>query len=397
MTYDVVIIGGGPAGCKAAELISAKGYQVLVVEEHPRVGEPMQCAGLVSPRTLKNAGLPDDIVMNKIYGAFVHSPGGEILALRSKKVHGLVIDRSAFDRQLANKAESQGAKIITGARAGIRAFAADSIEVHINKGGSKTTINSRLLIGADGACSRVAERIGVVGSVRHIRTFASEVELECQEKEMAHVFLGRDIAPGWFGWVIPVDGRRARVGLGTSDKDKHPREYFKKLVKDHPRLFNGMKVTRYTGGSIPIGSTSSIYGDRTLLLGDAACQTKQISGGGIYLGLTGARLCAEVAEYALSSGNCTAARLKEYQLLWNKEMGAEMQSALRHRDVFLGMSDSEMDNIIRFLNRPTWQRIITKYGDIDYPSKLAGKLSFAGPWAEKFMVAGFKKVLGYCT
>ena len=97
-TYDAVVIGAGPAGCAAAGLIAAKGFKVLVAEEHPRIGAPVQCAGLVSPRTLKAAGTGDGVVINEIKGAYIHSPGGETLAVRSKSAHALVIDRAGFDR-----------------------------------------------------------------------------------------------------------------------------------------------------------------------------------------------------------------------------------------------------------------------------------------------------------
>ncbi len=396
MNYDVIVIGGGPAGCETARIIAEKGYQVLVAEEHRKIGEPMQCAGLVSPRTLKAAAMPDAIIINRIHGAFVHSPGGEVLYIRDKEPYALVIDRPEFDRNLSKRAQSAGAEILTGVRAEVGDFFPGVTGVKFKSSGGEFTAGARLLIGADGANSRVARRINTSAPHEVIRMCAAEVELKCSEKDMVHIFLGREIAPGWFGWVIPVDEKHARVGVGVSGGDKHSKYYFNRMLEAYPDIFKGVKILYSTGGVVPIGMFPGIYGERTLLVGDAACQTKPISGGGLYLGLLGAKLCAKVAAKALSKGNLSSEFLAEYQWLWEREMADEIQTALEHRRIFLSMSDKEIDTLIHFFNRPLWQSIISRYGDIDYPSWLAGRLSIARPWAERFFIAGFKKILNYC-
>ncbi len=397
MNYDVIVIGGGPAGCETARHIAEKGYKVLVAEEHRKIGEPMQCAGLVSPRTLKAAAMPDSLIINQIHGAVVHSPGGEVLFIRDKEAYALVIDRSEFDRKLSERAQCAGAEILTGVRASVGEFFSGEASVKLKYRAGESTARTRLLIGADGSNSCVARRINAPEAENVIRMCAAEVELKCPEKDMVHIFLGREIAPGWFGWVIPVDEKHARVGIGVSGRDKHPRAYFNRMVEAYPGIFEGMNIVRSTGGVVPIGLLPRIYGERTLLVGDAACQTKPISGGGLYLGLLGAELCAKVAVKALSKENLTTEFLSEYQWLWERKMADEIQTALGYRNIFLTMSDKEMDTLLRFFSRPLWQSIISRYGDIDYPSWLAGRLSFARPWAEKFFMAGFKRVLMLCS
>ena len=393
MNYDVVVIGGGPAGCRTAGLIAQKGYKVMVAEEHPKIGEPMQCAGLVSPRTLKTAAVAEDIVINKIHGAFVHSPAGETLAIRGQQPYAYVIDRSEFDRRLSGEAGAAGVDIFTGVRASVEEFLPGGAAVKLAGRGGESRVFTRLLVGADGPRSQVARGMGVPPAEDVIRMYAAEVELRRQETDMAHIFLGREVAPGWFGWIIPVDRKRARVGIGVTGSHWHPRDCFKKMTDIFPGWFKGMRIICGTGGIVPIGTLTRIYGERTLLVGDAACQTKPLSGGGLYLGLLGAGLCAKVAVRALSSGNLSASFLSEYQSLWDREMADEIKIALEHRKIFLSMTDHEMDKLIKFFNHPLWRYIISKHGDIDYPSWLAGRLSFARPWADKFMINGLRKLL----
>jgi geranylgeranyl reductase family protein len=395
MNYDVLVIGGGPAGCRTAGLIAEKGYKVLVAEEHRNIGEPMQCAGLVSPRTLKTANVPcNDIIINKIHGAYVHAPGGEILAIRGKETYGLVIDRSAFDRRLCDAARQAGAEIMTGTRAVVKDYYPEGVQVVLKTEGGERDAAASLLIGADGPNSEVARRINARRPDDIVSMYAAEVELKCPESDMVHIFLGEDVAAGWFGWLIPVDGKRARVGTGVSrSRNGRPQHCFRRMVEAYPDIFKGMQMIRGTGGIVPIGFPSRIYGERTLLVGDAACQTKPLSGGGLYLGLTGAGICSKVAADALFKRRFGMEQLAQYQNAWEKEMEEEIQTALSHRNIFLNMKDDEINMLIRFFNRPLWKYIISKYGDIDYPSWLAYKLSFARPWAEKFVLSRLEKMV----
>ncbi len=395
MNYDVLVIGGGPAGCRTAGLIAKKGYKVLVAEEHRNIGEPVQCAGLVSPRTLKTAEMScDNLVLNKIHGAYVHSPGGQMLAIRGKETYALVIDRSAFDRGLCNAARQSGAEILTGVRAGVRDYSPESVRIILKTEDWEKTAAASLLVGADGPNSGVARSINAARSKDIVSMYAAEVELKCQETDMVHIFLGEDVAAGWFGWLIPVDGKRARVGTGVSmGRNSRPQICFKRMAQDYPDIFKGMRVIRSTGGIVPIGFPARIYGERTMLVGDAACHTKPLSGGGLFLGLTGAGICSKVAAEVLQKRRFGSEQLARYQFLWEKEMADEIQTALSHRKIFLNMKDREMDMLIRFFNRPLWKYIISKYGDIDYPSWLAGKLAFARPWAEKFVLSRLGKMV----
>lgn len=390
MDYDVIVVGGGPAGCAVARDVAASGYKVLVAEEHRRPGEPLQCAGLISPRTLELSGVSRRVVLNRLYGARVHAPGGRVLRLEGERVYALAVDRIAFDRELAGQAVRAGATVATGMRVTGLEYISGGVAVEVAHNGNRERLTCRLVVGADGHNSTVASWLGVSRPPVKVRMYAAEVELPQSRGNIVDIFLGRRVAPGWFGWVIPVGGGRARVGTGAS---AHPRRYMDALEAEHPGIFHGMRVIRRTSGVVPVGMMEKTYGRHALLVGDAACQVKPISGGGLYLGLKAARICAATALEALAAGDFGEEFLSRYRRAWEEDFGMEIRCGMHHREAFLEMSDEEMDRLIGFFDRPYWRRLILKYGDIDYHSALARRLSQAPPWARRFAYKGMKLAL----
>jgi digeranylgeranylglycerophospholipid reductase len=111
-----------------------------------------------------------------------------------------------------------------------------------------------------------------------------------------------------------------------------------------------------------------------MLVGDAACQTKPISGGGLYPGLMGAIICSQVAVKALMAENFSREFLSGYQLQWNQKMHSELEKALNYREMFVNLSDFQLSLLIKILNTNYWRSLISEYMDIDYPSIVAEKL-----------------------
>jgi len=401
LDYDLIVVGGGPAGCAVARDVATAGFKVLVVEEHHCVGEPLQCSGLISARTMEISRVSPRVVRRSLHGARVHAPDGQVLDLTGKKAYALAIDRVAFDLDLAAQAGDAGAELLTGARV-------DSLEyvqggVCLNLAGGRRAqkapgaVTCRLVVGADGHNSLVASWLGLPAMCEKVPLFAAEVELPGHDDQAVDLFLGRSVAPGWFGWVIPTGNGTARVGAGSlpGGAGPGPRQAFERLREMHPGIFRGLRIVKTTGGVVPIGIRSRTFGERALLVGDAACHVKPISGGGLYFGLKAAGICAEAAVAALTADNCSEEFLSSYQRAWESTIGLEIRCGLHHREVFLRMADREMGNIISFFNNPYWRRLILKHGDLDHHSVIAGRLSLAPPWAQRFMYGGLKVLMDF--
>jgi geranylgeranyl reductase family protein len=403
LDYDVIVVGGGPVGCAIARDIAAKGYQTLILEEHQKIGEPVHCSGLISERTLKISRVSSKVVLNQLKGALVYGPGKNVLELKGEKVYALVIDRGTFDNAIAKQALRAGARILCNTRATKFNYLDKGVQVEVvSVKGGNCTFTSRLLIGADGHHSIIARGLNLPRGLEKILLFAAEVSLPDHNDSFAHIFLDRCLAPGWFGWLFPAGNNLARVGLGISplvgeSKGQAPHFLFEKLVARYPAVFQGMEVLQVTSGIVPIGILERTYDAHVLLAGDAAAHVKPISGGGLYLGLQAAECCAAAAIEALRAQNFTRDFLSAYQKMWEAAIGLEIRCGLRHRETFLTMKNDEMESLLGFLNKLAWQKLILKYGDLDYHSRLAARLAFIPFWASRFLTAGLRGLLGMIT
>jgi len=364
--YDVVVVGGGPAGSATANLLSHSGYSVAVMEEHAEVGKPVSCAGLVTERVLDMAGIDDSVIINRIRGAHVHSPGGRKISIGGDRTHAFVIDRERFDKEMADMAISEGAEYMLNWKVS-EAYKKDG-EIVV---AGKEKIRCRALVGADGARSTIARCFNFPEPREYIYAMQTVVPYE-MEKEFVEIFLGNNIAPKFFAWLIP-EGKKARIGVGVG-KGYNPREYFEKFLK-----IVGAGKEKMNAGIIPLGLRSRFSQDNIFLVGDAAAQVKATSGGGIYPGLVGADILASsIKKFMEGDGH-------NYEKEYMKKFGKELKKGMFFRKIFLRADDKKMDAIFKSIDERVIETI-NVYGDIDYPSKLAGEIIKRHPKLLKFLL-----------
>jgi len=371
--YDVVVIGAGPTGSAVARDIAAEGFKVLLVEEHQQVGLPTHCAGLITPRTLALADLrADGFVQNELTGAIIHSHSGLEASIEGDRVHALAIDRGRFDAALAERAIESGARLLLHTRASGFERSGDLIRVHLENERRHETVETRLLIGADGARSSVAQWAGLPGPDEVVYGVNARVSLGQRAPRFVEVFLSRDLAPAWFGWIIPLGDGQARLGIGTTQGSAT--RCLKELVAAFPSRFQDLEILEMSGGVIPLGLPEKIHADNLMLVGDAACQVKPTSGGGVYTGLLGARSCALTAVRALEEDDLSAESLGRYHASWIEDMGEELQTGALLRKIFVKLGDGDFDTLLYLLRKQPLARILSRYGDIDHPSHVVTQL-----------------------
>ena len=372
--YDVAVVGAGPAGSVAAREIAAAGFRVLLLEEHPQVGEPVHCSGLVTPRTLEAAGVGEEIVLNHIRGAIIHTPQGGQIILRDERVHALVIDLGLLGQQ----AQEAGATLVTGARVVALQHEEHSVRRHgvrleLRCRGRTSYLEVPLVIGADGSRSQVAQSLGVPPPQEAVVAVGGEIAASALAQDMVEVFARPDLAPGWFAWTIPLSPGVARIGIGSDDRRHSPRRLLNGLVDDYPHL-RGRPFLRLQGGVIPLVPPRRVVGKRAMLVGDAAGQVKPTSGGGIYTSIQCARLCAQTAVQALQQGDVGGDALASYERLWMRHLGAELFRGRTLRRLLAQLSPKEVEGLLQLFTLEEVQAIGYRYGDIDFPARLFQRL-----------------------
>jgi geranylgeranyl reductase family protein len=374
---DVAVVGAGPAGSRAARDLAARGLRVRLLEEHRAVGIPSHCSGLISLRTLKESGLGDAQIIHHITGAFVHTQSGSEVALGGGDTRAVAIDRVAWDQALCDQAQRAGAELVRA-----RVTNVERVNGHVRLStqtdGHNSSMTARLVVGADGTHSRVRRTLGMGAPREYAYNLGIEGTLKTRREEFVHVFVGQEMAPGWFGWIIPTGDGMVRVGIGSNNGIK-PIECYRRLTAAFPQLFSGIEACRMYGGTIPLEFAPRTYGDNVLLVGDAGGQVKPFSGGGIYTSLVAARHAATTAIEAFRTDDFGAKRLSVYEKRWKREIGRELVRSLRLRRFGLGLSESEVERVVSALRSDGLQQLAARHGDIDYPSRVLLRLARSAP------------------
>ncbi|MCL1811023.1 MAG: NAD(P)/FAD-dependent oxidoreductase [Methanomassiliicoccaceae archaeon] len=360
--HDVAVVGGGPAGTITAGLL-AKDHDVVLIEEHASSGLPMQCAGLVTQEVVDMCGVEPDI-LSRIRGADVVFPRGGRFEVRGEGVKVLLIDRADLDRKLADNAADKGAEIRYGTK-----YSGHRISdkgVSISAGGGETA--SRLIVGADGQNSKVAAAMGGNLPKEYVYGIQADVRRRPEHDDVMTLRVGSEYAPGFFSWEVPF-GDMMRVGLcmnaGTGGS---PNDHLKRLLKTMGVEKEDV-VTKYSG-KIPLGGRPKTYGERTLLIGDAAGQVKPVSGGGLYPICKAAPILERTAAESLRENKTTAKYLSRYEKGWKKEIGKELSRGYKIRKIFTSLSDEDLEKVFRAIDKEDTRAVLSGI-DLDSPSSVA--------------------------
>jgi len=380
-SYDVIIAGAGPAGCYAAYLLAKEKIHTAVYEEHPTIGEPLHCAGLVTERVLDFLPTASpEIIQNKIYGAHIHAPSDTTLTIGGDHVHALVIDRQRFDETLAKHARDAGANLFLGHKVTNAKLHDNLIQIDLQHQEKAIQAHGKILIGADGPHSTIRTTFGFPKPTEILQGIGAEiadVDLDCR---YVHIFTGHKIAPGFFAWIIPTnqDGTKARIGLCIGKHHDHPLTHYLTTLLKHPLIEDATVLKRF-GGVIPLGALKKTTDAGVMLVGDAAAQVKPASGGGLYPGLLCARHCATIATQAIHKNRFTVDNLEEYHARWTRDIGHELSLGMRFRGLYAQFTDQQLNHYIEKFNTEKIRDVINTYGDIDYPTKLAFPLLRTSP------------------
>lgn len=364
--YDVIVAGGSISGLLAAREIAAGDLSVVVLEEDSEIGTPEHCGGVVSMSGIHNLGIVPDIKTienSSITHAkiFSHSSCFEISAAKQKVI---VLDRRAFDKQIAYQAQNKGAEIRV--KCSMRSFGKQDDEYLVKT--SEGDLSCDYFVDARGVGSLISRnREGVLQSAQY-EIYASWIEPDTIE-----VAFDSQLYPGFFAWIIPTGRARGKVGVaGRRINAASALQYYLDSKGKH-------SVMRKIYAPIWInGPLKSFVTDRTIIVGDAAGQSKPTTAGGIYsCGMAGVLAGRALVNSAEQSNSDRKEKqlllLKYYESKWLSMFKAEFDKMLLVRRLFERMDNRAIDDLINAIPPEVIQEASSD-GDFDFHSSAVARI-----------------------
>jgi digeranylgeranylglycerophospholipid reductase len=372
--FDVAVIGGGPIGSAVANNLAENGISVAVLERKQDIGIPSHCSGLVSVDFVNLVNMPENLILNKIKGGAIYSFKNNVFRFKRTTEYAAVINRSGYDKYIAELAESRGAKYIFNAnvkgyeRFGdhIRVYFSDSVE---------TYLDANIVVISTGGSLALKKMFGFNDYPgEDIKTIQVETDFDVDDQEIVYVYMNNSISHKWFSWLIPVNKNRARIGLGT-DRSENLNNLLDELKKNWVLLKDRkVDLSNRVVWHIPSGFSRETVKDNLLVVGDAAFQVKPFSGGGLYTGTLSASFASTAIIDALNKGRFSKDVLGKYEIMWRGVVGREIKMERIIRDIYKTLHDVDKDEILKNLDRKEIISILANSGKIEQPWKAGFEL-----------------------
>lgn len=379
--YDVIIVGAGPIGSTLAyKLALNNNIKICLIDRKEKIGIPLQCAGILSDEILKLNDLPNEVILNEVKGAYLHSPN-QTIKVNKKQTTAYIIDRVKYDQYLFKKAKNTNITIKT----------KETVIKVDNKEGivytDKQELKAKIIIASDGANSILAKKLNPNQKYYCAAQFLIKNTILEENTDYVDVFTKEEYFPG-FIWKIPLKNQEYRLGIFTKKPFYKEKNILNSFINEE---LENSKIIDEHYAKIPIyNKNNKLVENRLLLIGDAAGQIKPTTGGGLILGFKAITIAEEIIKKALKEDNYEI--LNEYEKSFKKQYNKELNTQLKVQKTLNLLSDEDLDYFFIKIREKNLEQVISDYGEMDQQSKLVKQIIKKGYLFKIFPKLLFKNI-----
>jgi len=358
--FDIVVVGGGPAGLSAAYTAAKAGAKVVLFEKDQSIAHNIRTSGVTWISEMERLGIPSTFY-NPIQNYRFVSPSNDVI-IRGDAAKSCVLDVRAAYQHLAFLAASEGAQLM------IKSIVTDVIKegqrvagVKASTPAGKLTVHSRLVIDASGFSTSVGRKAGVVGQWKRYGVGA-EYECYCDDIDSTTwaLMVGQNYSDAGYAWLFPLSKNRVRVGVGIGrpESNAEPLEKLNKIIEKRFKPLDAIgdgkiQPLELHYGFIPNeGVRHNSIADGLIMVGDSAGQSNPLVLEGIRYAIEFGRLAGEVGADSLSH-NSDRESLLQYERSWKAKAESRIHSALKVQMRWIGLTDEQWDKEIEILRDMT--------------------------------------------
>ena len=363
-SHDIIVVGAGPIGSTYACNMAEMGYDVALFDMKARIGQPLQCAGLVSTNINTVKDVPSEVILNRVRGANLYSPDNTRITVGKDEDVAYVLDRVYYDKYLFDRAVD----------AGVTPYISQRVyDVDIENTTVKLedkTLNARLIAVACGPTSTTANKMNPEITPQSFTAIQYTINSDNNDTDFVNLRVNKNILPG-FIWDIPVTSNTRRVGLFTNTSYRQAEQVLNSTLTGTDSI-----LEKHVGLIPRYNKKRIIAQNNTILLGDSAGQVKPTTGGGLIVGFNCSQMASTQSHKALEEEDNTY--LQEYQTQFHQRYDREFKLQQNVQKILEELSEDDFNYMFAQLRRNNVDKTISEYGDMDTQTPLIKQLVKTG-------------------